>query len=105
MGSARGNYAFQVSGGRLWGRCGIGAARDPGVCNERLQFANSALTDAWLPPAANSSGILAPRAHAATMCRPVFAGRRRPAAEKSHSGSWEWERIEIWVSRSICLMP
>ena len=67
--------------------------------NRRLQFANFALTNAWF--AGGIEWNLGSTGHAATTCRPVFAGGCRPTAAP-HCGSGSGNAPEIWCSRSTC---
>src|SRR4029453_10784166 len=76
-------------GGRIWSLRDLVAGRDLVFSNRRLQFANFALTNAWF--AGGIEWNLGSTGHAATTCRPVFAGR-----VSSDRGTalriWEWER-------------
>lgn len=89
-------------GGRLWSLRELVAGRDLVFRNRRLQFANFALTDAWF--AGGIEWNLGSTGHAATTCRPVFAGR-----VSSNRGSglriWEWERTRDLVFSVDLLMP
>ena len=83
-------------GGRLWSLRELVADRDLVFTNRRLQFANLALTDAWF--AGGIEWNLGSTGHAATTCRPVFAG-----GVSSNRGTalriWEWERTRDQCSR------
>ena len=89
-------------GGRLWSLRELVADRDLVFTNRRLQFANFALTDAWF--AGGIEWNLGSTGHAATTCRPVFAGSvssSRGAALRI----WEWERTRDLVFSVDLLMP
>src|SRR5215204_5949310 len=89
-------------GGRLWSLRDRVADRDVVFTNRRLQFANFALTDAWF--AGGIEWNLGSTGHAATTCRPVFAG-----SVSSKQGAalriWEWERTRDLVFSVDLLMP
>jgi Domain of unknown function (DUF5107) len=89
-------------GGRLWSLQDLAADRDLVFTNRRLQFANLALTNAWF--AGGIEWNLGSTGHAATTCRPVFAGSvatSRGAALRI----WEWERTRDLVFSVDMLMP
>jgi hypothetical protein len=89
-------------GGRIWSLRDLVAGRDLVFSNRRLQFANFALTDAWF--AGGIEWNLGSTGHAATTCRPVFAGSvssSRGAALRI----WEWERTRDLVFSVDLLMP
>jgi Domain of unknown function (DUF5107) len=89
-------------GGRLWSVRDLAADRDLVFTNQRLQFANLALTNAWF--AGGIEWNLGSTGHAATTCRPVFAGSvatNRGAALRI----WEWERTRDLVFSVDLLMP
>jgi Domain of unknown function (DUF5107) len=89
-------------GGRLWSLRDLVAGRDLVFSNRRLQFANFALTDAWF--AGGIEWNLGSTGHAATTCRPIFAGSvssSRGAALRI----WEWERTRDLVFSVDLLMP
>jgi Domain of unknown function (DUF5107) len=89
-------------GGRIWSVRDLVAGRDLVFTNRRLQFANFALTDAWF--AGGIEWNLGSTGHAATTCRPVFAG-----SVSSNRGAglriWEWERTRDLVFSVDLLMP
>jgi hypothetical protein len=89
-------------GGRIWSLRDLVAGRDLVFSNRRLQFANFALTDAWF--AGGIEWNLGSTGHAATTCRPVFAG-----SVSSNRGTalriWEWERTRDLVFSVDLLMP
>jgi hypothetical protein len=89
-------------GGRVWSLRELVADRDLVFTNRRLQFANFALTDAWF--AGGIEWNLGSTGHAATTCRPVFAG-----SVSSNRGAalriWEWERTRDLVFSVDLLLP
>jgi hypothetical protein len=89
-------------GGRLWSLRDVAADRDLVFTNQRLQFANFALTDAWF--AGGIEWNLGSTGHSATTSRPVFAG-----SVSSNRGTalriWEWERTRDLVFSVDLLMP
>jgi Domain of unknown function (DUF5107) len=89
-------------GGRVWSLREQMDGRDLVFANRRLQFANLALTNAWF--AGGIEWNLGSTGHAATTCRPVFAG-----PVPSHRGAalriWEWERTRDLVFSIDLLMP
>jgi len=89
-------------GGRLWSLRELASGRDLVFANGRLQFANFALTDAWF--AGGIEWNLGSTGHAATTCRPVFAG----SVSSQHGAAlriWEWERTRDLVFSVDLLMP
>jgi Domain of unknown function (DUF5107) len=89
-------------GGRLWSLRDQMDGQDLVFANRRLQFANFALTNAWF--AGGIEWNLGSTGHAATTCRPVFAGMvtsQRGAALRI----WEWERTRDLVFSIDLLMP
>ena len=89
-------------GGRLWSLRELVADRDLVFTNRRLQFANFALTDAWF--AGGIEWNLGSTGHAATTCRPVFAGSV-PSNRGAALRIWEWERTRDLVFSVDLLMP
>jgi Domain of unknown function (DUF5107) len=89
-------------GGRLWSLRDPLDGRDLLFTNRRLQFANFALTDAWF--AGGIEWNLGSTGHAATTCRPVFAGRV-PSDRGAALRIWEWERTRDLVFSVDLLMP
>ncbi len=89
-------------GGRLWSLRELAADRDLVFTNTRLQFANLALTNAWF--AGGIEWNLGSTGHAATTCRPVFAGRV-PTNRGAALRIWEWERTRDLVFSVDLLMP
>jgi hypothetical protein len=89
-------------GGRLWALHDRTARRDLVFTNERLQFANFALTDAWF--AGGIEWNLGSTGHSATTSRPVFAGRV-PSTRGDALRIWEWERTRDLVFSVDLLMP
>jgi Domain of unknown function (DUF5107) len=89
-------------GGRLWSLRELAADRDLVFTNRRLQFANFALTDAWF--AGGIEWNLGSTGHAATTCRPVFAGQV-PSNRGAALRIWEWERTRDLVYSVDLLMP
>ena len=89
-------------GGRLWSLRDLVADRDLVFTNRRLQFANFALTDAWF--AGGIEWNLGSTGHAATTCRPVFAGSV-PSNRGAALRIWEWERTRDLVFSVDLLMP
>ncbi len=89
-------------GGRVWSLRDLVTGRDLVFRNRRLQFANFGLTDAWF--AGGIEWNLGSTGHAATTCRPVFAG-----SVSSHRGValriWEWERTRDLVFSVDLVMP
>jgi hypothetical protein len=89
-------------GGRLWSLRDIVADRDLVFTNPNLRFANFALTDAWF--AGGIEWNLGSTGHAATTCRPVFAG-----SVSSNRGValriWDWERTRDLVFSVDLLLP
>jgi hypothetical protein len=89
-------------GGRVWSLRDLVTGRDLVFRNRRLQFANFGLTDAWF--AGGIEWNLGSTGHAATTCRPVFAG-----SVSSHQGLalriWEWERTRDLVFSVDLVMP
>ncbi len=103
-------------GGRLWSLRDVATVRDSVQSrgdtpraprdlvfrNQRLQFANFALTDAWF--AGGIEWNLGSTGHSTATCRPVFAGSvassRGPALR-----IWEWERTRDLVFSVDLLMP
>jgi Domain of unknown function (DUF5107) len=89
-------------GGRLWSLRDLAADRDLVFANRRLQFANLALTNAWF--AGGIEWNLGSTGHAATTCRPVFAGGV-PTNRGAALRIWEWERTRDLVFSVDLLMP
>src|SRR5215212_350934 len=89
-------------GGRLWSLRDLLDDRDLVFSNQRLQFANFALTDAWF--AGGIEWNLGSTGHSATTSRPIFAG-----SVSSSRGEavriWEWERTRDLVFSVDLLMP
>src|SRR5918995_2083299 len=89
-------------GGRVWSLREPAADRDLVFTNPRLQFANLALTNAWF--AGGIEWNLGSTGHAATTCRPVYAG----SVSSKHGAAlriWEWERTRDLVFSVDLLMP
>src|SRR5215211_2712519 len=89
-------------GGRLWSLRDLAADRDLVFTNQRLQFANLALTDAWF--AGGIEWNLGSTGHSATTSRPIFTG----SVSSSHGEAvriWEWERTRDLVFSVDLLMP
>jgi Domain of unknown function (DUF5107) len=89
-------------GGRLWSLRDLVADRDLVFTNQRLQFANFALTDAWF--AGGIEWNLGSTGHSATTCRPVFAGSV-PSERGALLRIWEWERTRHLVFSVDLFMP
>ena len=89
-------------GGRLWSLRDLVADRDLVFTNQRLQFANFALTDAWF--AGGIEWNLGSTGHSATTSRPVFAGSV-PSDRGAALRIWEWERTRDLVFSVDLLMP
>jgi hypothetical protein len=89
-------------GGRLWSLREQMDGRDLVFTNRRLQFANFALTNAWF--AGGIEWNLGSTGHAATTCRPVFAGSV-PSDRGAALRIWEWERTRDLVFSIDLLMP
>ena len=89
-------------GGRLWSLRDVTADRDLVFANQRLQFANFALTDAWF--AGGIEWNLGSTGHSATTSRPVFAGNV-PSNRGAVLRIWEWERTRDLVFSVDLLMP
>ena len=89
-------------GGRVWSLRDLATGRDLVFTNRRLQFANLALTNAWF--AGGIEWNLGSTGHAATTCRPVFAGRV-PSDRGTALRIWEWERTRDLVFSVDLLMP
>jgi Domain of unknown function (DUF5107) len=89
-------------GGRVWSLRDLVAGRDLVFTNRRLQFANFALTNAWF--AGGIEWNLGSTGHAATTCRPVFAGSV-PSDRGSALRIWDWERTRDLVFSVDLLMP
>jgi hypothetical protein len=89
-------------GGRLWSLRDLVADRDLVFTNQRLQFANFALTDAWF--AGGIEWNLGSTGHSATTSRPVFAGSV-PSSRGTGLRIWEWERTRDLVFSVDLLMP
>jgi hypothetical protein len=89
-------------GGRLWSLRDLAADRDLLFTNRRLQFANFALTDAWI--AGGIEWNLGSTGHSATTSRPVFAGSV-PSSRGAALRIWEWERTRDLVFSVDLLMP
>jgi hypothetical protein len=89
-------------GGRVWSLRELAAGRELVFTNQRLQFANLALTDAWF--AGGIEWNLGSTGHSTTTCRPVFAG-----SVSSKRGTalriWEWERTRDLVFSVDLLLP
>ena len=87
-------YVLPELGGRVWAFRDRATGRDLVFANERLQYANFALTDAWV--AGGIEWNLGSTGHATTTSRPVFAARvesdRGPLLRL-----WEWERTRDLV--------
>ena len=81
-------------GGRVWSLRDLATGRDLIFANPQLVFANLALTGAWF--AGGIEWNLGSTGHAATTCRPLFAGvvetERGPLLRL-----WEWERTRDLV--------
>jgi Domain of unknown function (DUF5107) len=89
-------------GGRVWSLRDLTVNRHLVFCNQRLQYANFALTDAWF--AGGIEWNLGSTGHSATTSRPVFAGSvssSRGAALRI----WEWERTRDLVFSVDLMMP
>jgi hypothetical protein len=89
-------------GGRLWSLRDLLDDRDLVFTNQRLQFANFALTDAWF--AGGIEWNLGSTGHSATTSRPIFAGRV-PSNRGEAVRIWEWERTRDLVFSVDLLMP
>jgi Domain of unknown function (DUF5107) len=89
-------------GGRVWSLRDVLADRDLVFTNRRLQFANFALTDAWI--AGGIEWNLGSTGHSATTSRPVFAGSV-PSSRGAMLRIWEWERTRDLVFSVDLLMP
>ena len=89
-------------GGRLWSLRDLLDDRDLVFSNQRLQFANFALTDAWF--AGGIEWNLGSTGHSATTCRPVFAGSV-PTSRGSALRIWEWERTRDLMFSVDLLLP
>ena len=74
-------------GGRLWSLRDLVADRDLVYTNQRLQFANFALTDAWF--AGGIEWNLGSTGHSATTSRSVFTGSL-PSDRGAALRMWEW---------------
>jgi hypothetical protein len=89
-------------GGRIWSLHDLIADRDLIFRNQRLQFANFALTDAWF--AGGVEWNLGSTGHSATTSRPVFTG-----TVSSNRGAvlriWEWERTRDLAFSVDLVMP
>ena len=89
-------------GGRVWSLRDLATGRDLIFANPRLVFANLALTGAWF--AGGIEWNLGSTGHAATTCRPMFAG-----AVETERGPllrlWEWERTRDLVFQVDLLIP
>ena len=89
-------------GGRVWSLRDLATGRDLIFANPRLVFANLALTGAWF--AGGIEWNLGSTGHAATTCRPVFAG-----AVETERGPllrlWEWERTRDLVFQVDLMIP
>ena len=89
-------------GGRVWSLRDRTAGRDLIFTNPNLIFANLALTGAWF--AGGIEWNLGSTGHAATTCRPVFAGvvetDRGPLLRL-----WEWERTRDLVFQVDLMVP
>jgi hypothetical protein len=89
-------------GGRLWSLRDLLDDRDLVFSNQRLQFANFALTDAWF--AGGIEWNLGSTGHSATTSRPVFTGSV-PSSRGEAVRIWEWERTRDLVFSVDLLMP
>src|SRR5215213_9320633 len=89
-------------GGRLWSLRNLLDDRDLVFSNQRLQFANFALTDAWF--AGGIEWNLGSTGHSATTSRPIFAGSV-PSSRGAALRIWEWERTRDLVFSVDLLMP
>ena len=89
-------------GGRLWSLRDLLDDRDLVFSNQRLQFANFALTDAWF--AGGIEWNLGSTGHSTTTSRPVFAGSV-PSSRGEAVRIWEWERTRDLVFSVDLLMP
>jgi Domain of unknown function (DUF5107) len=89
-------------GGRLWSLRDPVDDRDLVFSNQRLQFANFALTDAWF--AGGIEWNLGSTGHSATTSRPVFTGSV-PSSRGEAVRIWEWERTRDLVFSVDLLMP
>jgi hypothetical protein len=89
-------------GGRLWSLRDLVADQDLVFTNQRLQFANFALTDAWF--AGGIEWNLGSTGHSATTSRPVFTGSV-PSDRGAALRIWEWERTRDLVFSVDLLMP
>ena len=89
-------------GGRVWSLRDLATGRDLIFANPNLIFANLALTGAWF--AGGIEWNLGSTGHAATTCRPVFAG-----AVETDRGPllrlWEWERTRDLVFQVDLMVP
>ncbi|WP_344804223.1 DUF5107 domain-containing protein [Microlunatus ginsengisoli] len=94
-------YVLPELGGRIWSLRDRRSGRELVFANERLQYANFALTDAWC--AGGIEWNLGSTGHATTTSRPVFAARVETARGPSLR-LWEWERTRDLVF-SVDLMP
>ena len=89
-------------GGRLWSLRDLLTDRDLVFTNQRLQFANFALTDAWF--AGGIEWNLGSTGHSTTTSRPVFAGSV-PSSRGTGLRIWEWERTRDLVFSVDLVMP
>jgi hypothetical protein len=89
-------------GGRLWSLRDLRDDRDLVFSNQRLQFANFALTDAWC--AGGIEWNLGSTGHSATTSRPIFTGSV-PSSRGEAVRIWEWERTRDLVFSVDLLMP
>jgi hypothetical protein len=89
-------------GGRLWSLRDLVADRNLVFTNQRLQFANFALTDAWF--AGGIEWNLGSTGHSATTCRPIYTGRV-PSNRGAALRIWEWERTRDLVFSVDLMMP
>ena len=89
-------------GGRLWSLRDLLEDRDLVFSNQRLQFANFALTDAWF--AGGIEWNLGSTGHSATTSRTVFTGSV-PSSRGEAARIWEWERTRDLVFSVDLLMP
>ncbi len=88
-------------GGRIWSLRDLMGDRDLVFTNQRLQFANFALTDAWF--AGGIEWNLGSTGHSATTSRPVFTGSV-PSNRGAALRIWEWERTRDLVFSVDLLM-
>jgi Domain of unknown function (DUF5107) len=89
-------------GGRLWSLRDLLEDRDLVFSNQRLQFANFALTDAWF--AGGIEWNLGSTGHSATTSRAVFTGSV-PSSRGEAVRIWEWERTRDLMFSVDLLMP